>query len=42
MSRLAKMTPTDKVARLYAGGDNLWKDFGYNFSKSQFSDVVKI
>ena len=41
MSRLVKMTPTDKVARLYAGGDNLWKDFGYNFSKSQFSDVVK-
>ena len=40
LSRLAKMTPTDKVARLYAGGDNLWKDFGYNFSKSQFSDVV--
>ena len=23
LSRLAKMTPTDKVARLYAGGDNL-------------------
>ena len=23
--KLIKMAPTDKVARLYAGGDNLWK-----------------
>ena len=32
---LIKMTPTDKVARVYAGGDNLWKIYGWNFDKSQ-------
>jgi hypothetical protein len=39
-TRLIKMTPTDKVARLYAGGDNVWKFFGYNFSKSQLSEAL--
>ena len=29
------MAPTDKVARLYAGGDNLWKGYGFEFGKSQ-------
>ena len=28
------MAPTDKVARLYAGGDNLWKGYGYNYSRA--------
>ena len=30
-SKLIKMTPTDKVARVYAGGDNLWKFYGFEF-----------
>jgi hypothetical protein len=37
--RLIKMTPTDKVARVYAGGDNLWKIYGWNFDKSQLLDA---
>mgnify|MGYP003136784977 FL=1 len=39
--KLIKMAPTDKVARLYAGGDNLWKWFGYNYSKSQLNLALK-
>ena len=39
--RLIKMAPTDKVARLYAGGDNLWKHFGYEYSKSQLNMALK-
>ena len=39
--RLIKMAPTDKVARLYAGGDNLWKHFGYEYSKSQLNLALK-
>ena len=39
--RLMKMTPTDKVARLYAGGDNLWKGYGFEFGKSQLSQALK-
>ena len=39
--KLIKMAPTDKVARLYAGGDNLWKHFGYEFSRSQLHRAVK-
>ena len=35
------MAPTDKVARLYAGGDNLWKHFGFEFSRSQLHRAVK-
>mgnify|MGYP003145872673 CR=1 FL=1 len=39
--RLIKGLPTDKVARLYAGGDNLWKQFGYEFFKSDLSAALK-
>jgi hypothetical protein len=39
--RLMKMAPTDKVARLYAGGDNLWKGYGYEFGKSQLYQALK-
>ena len=39
--KLIKMAPTDKVARLYAGGDNLWKHFGFEFSRSQLHRAVK-
>ena len=35
------MAPTDKVARLYAGGDNLWKHFGYEYSRSQLNGALK-
>ena len=39
--KLIKMAPTDKVARLYAGGDNLWKHFGFEFSRSQLHRAVR-
>ena len=39
--KLIKMAPTDKVARLYAGGDNLWKHFGYEYSRSQLNGALK-
>ena len=39
--KLMKGLPTDKVARLYAGGDNLWKQFGYEFFKSDLSAALK-
>ncbi len=39
--KLIKMAPTDKVARLYAGGDNLWKHFGYEYSRSQLNGGLK-
>ena len=39
--RLMKMAPTDKVARLYAGGDNLWKQFGWEYGKSQLNMALK-
>jgi hypothetical protein len=39
--KLIKMAPTDKVARLYAGGDNLWKHFGYEYSRSQINSALK-
>jgi hypothetical protein len=32
---------SEKAARLYAGGDNLWKIYGHQFEKSLISDVVK-
>ena len=38
---LMKMAPTDKVARLYAGGDNLWKGYGFEFGKSQLYQALK-
>ena len=39
--KLMKLTPTDKVARVYAGGDNLWKFYGFNFDKSMLGDAFK-
>jgi len=39
--KIMKGLPTDKVARLYAGGDNLWKQFGYEFFKSDLSAALK-
>jgi len=39
--KLIKMTPTDKVARLYAGGDNLWKGFGFEFYRSDLKLALK-
>lgn len=39
--RLIKMAPTDKVARLYAGGDNLWKHYGFEYGRSQLSMALK-
>ena len=39
--RLMKMAPTVKVARLYAGGDNLWKGYGFEFGKSQLYQALK-
>ena len=39
--RLMKMAPTDKVARLCAGGDNLWKGYGFEFGKSQLYQALK-
>ena len=33
--KLIKIAPMDKVAKVYAGGDNLWKHFGYEFDKGQ-------
>ena len=39
--KIIKGLPTDKVARLYAGGDNLWKQFGYEFFKSDLSVALK-
>ena len=41
MNKLFKMAPTDKVAKLYAGGDNLWKHYGYEYGKSQLSLALK-
>ena len=35
--KLIKMTPTDKVARVYAGGDNLWKHYGFEYERSILS-----
>ena len=35
------MVQADKVGRVYAGGDNLWKFYGYNFDKSMMLDAFK-
>ena len=32
---------TDKVAQLYAGGDNLWKGFGFEFYRSDLKPALK-
>jgi hypothetical protein len=39
--KLIKSAPTDKVARLYAGGDNLWKHFGFEYGRSQLKHGFK-
>jgi len=38
---MVKKFPTEKVARLYAGGDNLWKQYGFEFFKSDLSAALK-
>ena len=40
-STLVKNAGTEKVARLYAGGDNLWKGYGHEFFKSDFAAAFK-
>ena len=32
---------TEKVSRLYAGGDNLWKGYGYEFFKSDLTRALR-
>ena len=39
--KLIKSAPTDKVARLYAGGDNLWKHYGFEYGRSQLNMALK-
>jgi hypothetical protein len=39
--KLIKMAPTDKVAQLYAGGDNLWKGYGFEFYRSDLKLALK-
>ena len=39
--KMIKMAPTDKVARTYAGGDNLWKQYGFEYSRSQLINGLK-
>ena len=39
--RVVKALPTEKVARLYAGGDNLWKQYGFEFFKSDLTAALK-
>ena len=38
---LKKTSVTEKVARLYAGGDNVWKSYGFEFDKSMLSQGLK-
>jgi len=38
--KLVSSLPTDKVGRVYAGGDNLWKFYGYNFDKSMLLEAL--
>jgi hypothetical protein len=39
--KMMNMVQADKVGRIYAGGDNLWKFYGYNFDKSMMLDAFK-
>jgi hypothetical protein len=39
--RIMKTLPTEKAARIYAGGDNLWKEFGFEFYKSDYATAFK-
>jgi len=36
-----KANLTEKVSRLYAGGDNLWKGYGYEFFKSDLTKALR-
>jgi len=38
---LKKTSVTEKAARLYAGGDNVWKSYGFEFDKSLLSQGLK-
>ena len=38
---LKKTSITEKAARLYAGGDNVWKSYGFEFDKSMLSQGLK-
>jgi hypothetical protein len=38
---LKKTSITEKTARVYAGGDNLWKSYGFEFDKSMLSQGLK-
>jgi len=38
---LKKTSITEKTARTYAGGDNLWKSYGFEFDKSMLSQGLK-
>tara|TARA_R100000008_G_scaffold68991_1_gene46297 strand:+ start:1053 stop:5507 length:4455 start_codon:yes stop_codon:yes gene_type:complete len=39
--RLIKTLPTEKVTKLYAGGDNLWKQYGFEFFKSDLTAALR-
>ena len=39
--KMMSMVQADKVGRVYAGGDNLWKFYGFNFDKSMMLDAFK-
>jgi hypothetical protein len=41
MAKVIRGLPTEKVARLYAGGDNLWKGYGFEFFKSDLTKALK-
>ena len=38
--KFMKIAQADKVGRIYAGGDNVWKFYGYNFDKSMLLDAL--
>ena len=37
---MMKMAQSDKVGRIYAGGDNLWKFYGFNFDRSMLLEAL--
>jgi len=38
--KMMSMVQADKVGRVYAGGDNLWKFYGFNFDKSMLLEAL--
>jgi hypothetical protein len=38
--RMMGMAQADKVGRIYAGGDNLWKFYGFNFDRSMLVEAL--